>query len=63
MESAPGGFEENYGLMFEALIDAGDACADPKAVVAAWDESPPTLQTKIASDFWRYPVRDRKSVV
>ncbi|MGB8070064.1 MAG: hypothetical protein WCF38_20640 [Pseudolabrys sp.] len=47
--------------MFEALIDAGDACADPKAVIAAWDAAPGSLQTKICNDFLMYPIGDNEA--
>lgn len=61
MEGMPGGFETNYASMLESLVDAGDACADPKAVVAAWDAAPGSLQTKICNDFLMYPRADNDS--
>jgi hypothetical protein len=58
MQGMPGGFEENYGQMLGAILDEGDKLADPRPAIAAWDDSPGSLQTKIANDYLMYPGGD-----
>ena len=61
LKSSPGGFEPNYAAMMSAILDAGDALADPAPAVAAWEASPVSLQTKLANDFLMYPSSDNEA--
>jgi hypothetical protein len=55
MSADPDAFEGNYSRMLDSLIDAADSSANPLAVASAFENSPPSLRTKIAHDCWAYP--------